>query len=143
MSLSAILRALTQGFSNAADIAATDEAAPTDTAAPAKPRKGKTAAATESAPPAAQQPSTAATAPAPVQPAAPPAAPTLSKEKLNKAVLAVAGISREAAVEVLARFGATNTATLPADQYQAVFDAFEEKKAELDAAAARQPASLV
>jgi hypothetical protein len=140
MSLAAILRALAAGFENAAD-----EAESAESAAPAKGKKGaKAPAATESALPAAQQPPAAATAPAPAQPAAPPAAPTITKDQLNKAVLAVASKSREAAVEILARFGAANTATLATDKYQAVFDAFEEKKAQLDAASVQAgPPSLV
>jgi hypothetical protein len=100
---------------------------------PAKAGKAKADAAPESAPPAAAQPPVA-TAPAP-QPAPSPVAPTLSKEKLNKAVLAVAAVNRDAAVQILAKFGAANTATLPAEKYQAVFDAMEEEKARLDAAA--------
>jgi len=109
-----------------------------ETAAPAK-GKTKAKAATESAQPAAA-PAPAATAPA-AQPAPSPAAPTISKDKLNKAVLAVAGVNREAAVSILAKFGATNTATLDPAKYQAVFDEFEEYKAKLDAASAQ--ASLV
>lgn len=140
MSLAAILRALAQGFENAAVAAETETQ---DTASPAKPgRKAKPAAAApESAPPAATQPPAAASAPAPAQPAPPPAAPTLSKDKLNKAVLAVAGVNRDAAIEILAKFGVANTATLPVEKYQEVYDAFEEKKAQLDAASVQ--ASLV
>lgn len=107
--------------------------------APAKAKAAKPATATESAQPAATQPQ-AAMAPAP-QPAQSPAVSTISKDKLNKAVLAVAGVNREAAVALLAKFGAANTATLPAEKYQAVFDAFEEEKARLDAASVQ--ASLV
>lgn len=138
MSLVAILRALAQGFENAA-VAAESEPA-NESAAPAKPAKRgpKTVAAPESAPPAAAQPPVAASAPAAQQPAPSPAAPTISKGQLNNAVLAVAGKSRDAAVEILTRFGVTNTATLPAEKYQAVFDAFEEKKAQLDAASVQQ-----
>lgn len=107
--------------------------------APAPAKKGKAKAATEPAQPAAT-PAQEASAPA-AQPAQSPAAPTISKEKLNKAVLAVAGVNREAAIAILNKFGVTNTATLPAEKYQAVFDEFEEYKAKLDAAAAQ--ASLV
>lgn len=104
------------------------------------PTKGKKAAALpEPAQPAATQPQ-AASAPAP-QPAQSPAAPTISKDQLNKAVLAVAGVARERAIAILGKYGVTNTATLPAEKYQAVFDDFEEEKAKLDAAAAQ--ASLV
>jgi hypothetical protein len=141
MSLAAVLRALAQGFEAAAQLAAEDESA-----APAKPAKSpakKAAAATESAPPVAAPAAATATAPAAAPAAAAPAAPTISKEKLNAAVLAVAGKSREAAVEILGKFGVANTATLPQEKYQAVFDAFEEKKAQMDAASVQQPASLV
>jgi hypothetical protein len=143
MSLAAVLRALAQGFESAAAVAEADEHPANESAAPAttRGRKPKAAAAPESAQPAAPQPPVAASAPAAPQPAPPPAAPTLSKEKLNKAVLAVAGVNREAAIAILAKHGATNTATLPVEKYQVVFDEFEEKKAQLDAAAAQ--ASLV
>lgn len=115
----------------------TEDSAP---AKPAKVTKAKTvAAATESAPPAAT-PATVATAPA-APPAQSPAVPTISKDKLNKAVLAVAGVNRDAAVTILAKYGVTNTATLPVEKYQEVFDDFEEYKAKLDAASAQ--ASLV
>jgi hypothetical protein len=70
-------------------------------------------------------------------PPAPPAAPQISKDKLNKAVLAVAGVNRDEAIKILAKHGASNTATLPVEKYQAVFDDFEEAKARLDAAAAQ------
>jgi hypothetical protein len=143
MSLAAALRALAQGFEAAAAVAEADEAHTNESSAPAKPgRKPKAAAAApEPAQPAAAQPSTVATAPAPVQSAPPPAAPSISKEKLNKAVLAVAGVNREAAIAILAKFGVANTATLPVEKYQEVYDAFEEKKAQLDAASVQ--ASLV
>lgn len=140
MSLAAVFRALAQGFENAAIAAESDE--PT---APAKPgRKAKpAAAATESTPPAAAQPpATSATAPAAVtQPAPSPTAPTITRDQLNKAVLAVAGVNREAAIAILGKFGVANTATLPVEKYQEVLDAFEEKKAQLDAASVQ--ASLV
>ena len=110
-----------------------------ESAAPAKPGKGKTKAAAESAQPAAT-PAPVATAPA-AQPAQSPAAPTISKETLNKAVTKLAGINRDAAIAILAKFGTRTTATLNPDQYQAVFDAFEEEQARFDAAAAQ--ASLV
>jgi hypothetical protein len=111
-----------------------------DSVAPAKAKGGKKAApATESAQPAAPPPQVAS-APAP-QPAQSPAAPTISKEALNKAVTKLAGINRDAAIAILAKFGTRTTATLPVDQYQEVFDAFEEEQAKFDAAAAQ--ASLV
>ena len=137
--LSAVVRAeLASVHAAIAELKALITAAPkaktTKAAAPAAP-------ATESAPPAAAPAPQAASAPA--APAAPvaPAAPTISKEKLNKAVLAVASVNREAAVSILAKHGAVNTATLPADKYQAVFDDFEEKLAQIQAASAQ--ASLV
>jgi hypothetical protein len=133
MSLEAALRALVREEVAAALAGATVPAAP------AKAKKAKAEAAPESAPPAAAQPP-AATAPAP-QPAPSPAVPTISKDQLNKAVLAVAGTNREKAVSILARFGVTNTATLPVEKYQEMFDAFEEEKARLDAASVQ--ASLV
>jgi hypothetical protein len=140
MSIAAILRALAQGFENAAAVAESDPA--TESAAPAKAKKtAKAAAAPESALPATSQPPAAATAPATAQPAAQPASPTVTKDQVNKAVLYVAGKSRDAAIEILARFGATNTATLPAEKYQAVLDAFEEKRAQLDAASVQQAAN--
>lgn len=135
MTLAAVLRALALGFSNAADIAEADAGeAP---AKPAKPAKAaKAAPAAESAPAAAP-----AAAPVAEAPPAPPAAEPISKVKLNKAVLAVAGVNRDAAIKILAKHGASNTATLPIEKYQAVFDDFEEEKARLDAEAAK--ASLV
>jgi hypothetical protein len=105
-----------------------------------KPAKGKSKAAAE-------QPTTAA---APVEkdptPETAPAAPvvTITKEQLNKVVLAVAAKSREKAEAILAKFGAKNTVTLPTEQWQGVFDAFEEELAKIDAAAVQvQQASLV
>jgi hypothetical protein len=132
MSFESELRALVRE-----EVAAALAAAGTD--ASAKPAKGKAKAAPESAQPAAAPPPVA-TAPAP-QPAPSPAVPTLTKEKLNKAVLAVAGVNRDAAIQLLGKFGVVNTATLPVEKYQEVFDAFEEEKARLDAASVQ--ASLV
>jgi hypothetical protein len=105
---------------------------------PAKPPKGKKAAA--DAAPAANTATPAAT-----QAAAPaPVVPTITKAQLNAAVLKVAAKSRDAAEAILARFGAKNTVTLPPEQWQAVFDAFEEEIAKQDAAAVQvQQASLV
>jgi hypothetical protein len=100
---------------------------------------GKKAAAETSAAPAAG----AAQTPAPALTPA-PAVPTIDKAKLNAAVLKVAAKSRDAAEAILARFGAKNTVTLPAEQWQAVFDAFEEEIAKIDAAAVQvAQASLV
>lgn len=142
MTVAGLLRALAEGFAKAA---AEAESIDNESAASAKPAKGKKAAAAPESVPAAATPaatSTAAMAPAVTQPPAQsPPAPTISKEKLNKAVLAVAGVNREAAVKILAKHNAANTATIPTEKYQAVFDDFEEEKARLDAAAAQ--ASLV
>jgi len=105
---------------------------------PAKAAKGKGKAAADVSAPAA--PATVA-----VEPVAPPAVPTITKEQLNKAVLAVAAKSRDIAEKILAKFGAKNTVTLPAEQWQAVYDAFEEELAKIDAAAVQvaTQASLV
>jgi hypothetical protein len=82
---------------------------------------------------------TAAPAPAPA-----PVVPTITKAQLNAAVLKVAAKSRDTAEAILGRFGHKNTVTLPAEQWQAVFDAFEEEIAKQDAAAVQvQQASLV
>ena len=108
-----------------------------------KPAKTKKAAAsTESALPAAAQPP-AASAPAP-QPAPSPAVPTPPLTQVNKTTQALAQLDREAAVKILTAFGATvlkegktivNTSLLKPEQYQAVIDAMEERKAAIDAAA--------
>ena len=56
----------------------------------------------------------------------------------------MAAKSRDTAEAILSRFGAKNTVTLPPEQWQAVFDAFEEEIAKIDAAAVQvQQASLV
>ena len=101
-------------------------------------KKGKAKAPEQSAAPAASAPA----APAPA--AAEPAAPSITKDQLNKAVLKVAAKSRDVAEAILAKFGAKNTVTLPAEQWQAVYDAFEEEIAKMDAAAVQvAQASLV
>lgn len=101
--------------------------------------KGKISAADAAATPG---PAIAAAA-APVVEAA-PAVPTITKDQLNKAVLKVAAKSRDAAEAILKRFGAVNTVTLPPEQWQAVYDAFEEEIAKQDAAAVQvAQASLV
>jgi hypothetical protein len=98
---------------------------------------GKKAVAESAASPAATPAAAPAPAPAPV-------VPTIDKAKLNAAVLKVAAKSRDAAEAILARFGAKNTVTLPPEQWQAVFDAFEEEIAKIDAAAVQvAQASLV
>jgi hypothetical protein len=76
--------------------------------------------------------------------AVPAPASTITKDQLNKAVLKVAAKSRRVAEDILAKFGAQNTVTLPPEQWQAVYDAFEEELAKQDAAAVQvQQASLV
>ena len=113
----------------------------TESAAPAKPAKGKTKAAPESAPPAAPAAPAAATAPA-AAPAAPqPEVPTPKVESVNKAVLALAGKNRDKALAVLAEFGVSRTPELKPEKYQAVIDRMEEELAKLDAASVQ--ASLV
>lgn len=103
---------------------------------PAKTGKGKKAADTTAAAPA------AAAVPAAQTPA--PAVPSITKEQLNKAVLKVAAKSRDTAEAILGRFGHKNTVTMPPEQWQAVFDAFEEEIAKQDAAAVQvAQASLV
>ena len=73
-----------------------------------------------------------------------PVVPTITKDQLNKAVLKVAAKSRDTAEAILAKFGAKNTVTLPPEQWQAVYDAFEEEIAKQDAAAVQvAQASLV
>jgi hypothetical protein len=128
--IAAALRALADAFEEGEDQAA----------APAKGR-GKKAAA--------EQPvaggTTAGTPPATPAPATPaPVVPSITKDQLNKAVLKVAAKSRDVAEAILAKFGAKNTVTLPAEQWQAVYDAFEEEIAKMDAAAVQvAQASLV
>lgn len=103
---------------------------------------GKKAAAAD---PATTASTTASTAVAPATEPAPVAAvPTITKDALNKAVLKVAAKSRDVAEAILAKFGAKNTVTLPPEQWQAVYDAFEEEIAKQDAAAVQvAQASLV
>jgi hypothetical protein len=97
---------------------------------------GKKAVATE--------PSAPVVAAAPVVETPLPAVPTITKDQLNKAVLKVAAKSRDAAEAILSKFGAKNTVTLPPEQWQAVYDAFEEEIAKQDAAAVQvAQASLV
>jgi hypothetical protein len=132
--IAAALHALADAFLADAELA--------EEAVPGKKRKG-------AAPSAATAAAQAVTAPAPAPAAAaaepPPApAPTITKAQLNAAVLKVAAKSREVAEGILARFGAKNTVTLPAEQWQAVYDAFEEEIAKIDAAAVQvAQASLV
>jgi hypothetical protein len=81
-------------------------------------------------------------APAPAAPATP--APSVTIAQVNKAVLAVAAKNRDGAVAILGRFGLTSTVGLPPEKWQAVYDAFEEEIARIDAAAVQvAQASLV
>ena len=115
------------------------EDASTAVAEPAKKGRGKAAEAQAAAPAAIPQPQLEQQ----VEPVIPPP-PPISKDQLNKAVLKVAAKSRDAAEAILAKFGAKNTVTLPAEQWQAVYDAFEEEIAKMDAAAVQvAQASLV
>lgn len=111
---------------------------------PAKPAKGKGKAAGNE-----QSGNVPVLAPGPtagsvVAAVAAPVVPTITKDQLNKAVLKVAAKSRDVAEAILSKFGAKNTVTLPPEQWQAVYDAFEEEIAKQDAAAVQvQQASLV
>jgi hypothetical protein len=108
---------------------------------PAKPAKGRGKGADRT--PESTPADLPAATPIVTEPATPPA-PSVTKDQLNKAVLKVAAKSRDAAEAILAKFGAKNTVTLPAEQWQAVYDAFEEEMAKMDAAAVQvAQASLV
>lgn len=110
--------------------AAAVDPTPAGTATPAA------AAATPASSPASPAPASAAPAAAP--------APTVTKAQLNTLVLKVAAKSRDAAEAILAKFGHKNTVTLPAELWQAAYDAFEEEVAKIDAAAVQvAQASLV
>ena len=134
--ISAALHALADAF--LADVEAVEEAVTG--------KKGKKAAAATATAAVSQVATTTTAAPAAVatvEPAAPPP-PTITKDQLNKAVLKVAAKSRDVAEAILAKFGAKNTVTLPAEKWQAVYDAFEEEIAKMDAAAVQvAQASLV
>jgi hypothetical protein len=135
--IAAALHALADAF--LADVEAVE------TAVTGKPAKGKAKAAAEPAASAPVAQSTAAAAPAAVaETPAPAPVPSITKDQLNKAVLKVAAKSRDVAEAILAKFGAKNTVTLPVEQWQAVYDAFEEEIAKQDAAAVQvAQASLV
>jgi hypothetical protein len=86
----------------------------------------------------------AATAPAAALSEPTPAAPSVTIEQLNKAVLKVAAKNRDGAVAILGKFGLTNTVGLAPEKFQPLFDAFEEEIAKMDAAAVQvAQASLV
>jgi hypothetical protein len=135
--IAAALHALADAF--LADVDAVEEAVT------GKKGKGKAAAAAAAAPassPVSPAPASAepVAAPAPT----PPPAPSVTIAQVNKAVLAVAAKNRDAAVALLGKFGLTTTVGLPPEKYQAVYDAFEEEIAKLDAAAVQvAQASLV
>jgi hypothetical protein len=113
------------------------EGAEDQPAKPAKGKAGKAAAASTLQPYVAPVADVPATNPV-------PAVPTITKDQLNKAVLKVAAKSRDAAEAILSKFGAKSTVTLPPEQWQAVYDAFEEEIAKQDAAAVQvAQASLV
>jgi hypothetical protein len=50
----------------------------------------------------------------------------LTRQELNSAVTTLAKHSRKKAEEILANFGVMNTAVLPTEKWQAVFDATAE-----------------
>ena len=134
--IAAALHALADAFADAGD-----ESGRTATAEPAKKSRGKAAEAQAAAPTVAVV--AAVQLEQQAEPVIPPP-PPISKDQLNKAVLKVAAKSRDAAEAILAKFGAKNTVTLPAEQWQAVYDAFEEEIAKMDAAAVQvAQASLV
>ena len=112
-----------------------------------KPATGKKKVTAEAAPTASAPvaPTAAAAAPVAVEPAPAPApVPSITKPQLNAVVLKVAAKSRDTAEAILKRFGAVSTVTLPEEKWQAVYDAFEEEIAKIDAAAVQvQQAALV
>lgn len=85
-----------------------------------------------------------AATPAPAPEPAPPALPAVTIKDVNALVLKVAAKNRDGAVALLGKFGLTTTVGLAQDKWQAVYDAFEEEIAKLDAAAVQvAQASLV
>jgi hypothetical protein len=110
-----------------------------------KPTKGK-AKATEATAPAASAPvapAAVAAAPAVVEPTPAPA-PSVTLQDVNKLVLKVAAKNREGALAILGKFGLASTVGLAQEKWQAVYDAFEEEIAKIDAAAVKiSEASLV
>jgi hypothetical protein len=145
--IAAALHALADAFLEGAE---TVEAAVTGGKKGGKKAAAEQPALAAAAPSAANGTAASSQTPAPVAnftlPASPAPAPvpTIDKAKLNAAVLKVAAKSRDTAEAILAKFGAKNTVTLPQEQWQAVFDAFEEEIAKQDAAAVQvQQASLV
>ncbi len=109
-----------------------------------KPAKGKAKAAEPAASaPVAQ--AAAAAVPAVVEPTPAPApAPSVTLQDVNKLVLKVAAKNREGALAILGKFGLASTVGLAQEKWQAVYDAFEEEIAKIDAAAVKiSEASLV
>ena len=108
-----------------------------------KPTKGKAKAATEPAASAPVAPAAVAAAPAVVEPTPAPA-PSVTLQDVNKLVLKVAAKNREGALAILGKFGLASTVGLAQEKWQAVYDAFEEEIAKIDAAAVKiSEASLV
>jgi hypothetical protein len=111
-----------------------------------KPAKGKASKATETAAPAASAPvapAAAAAVPAVVEPTPAPA-PSVTLQDVNKLVLKVAAKNRDGALAILGKFGLASTVGLAQEKWQAVYDAFEEEIAKIDAAAVKiSEASLV
>jgi cell division septation protein DedD len=108
-----------------------------------KPAKGKAKAATEPAASAPAAPAAATAVPAAVEPTPAPA-PSVTLQDVNKLVLKVAAKNREGALAILGKFGLASTVGLAQEKWQAVYDAFEEEIAKIDAAAVKiSEASLV
>src|SRR5271166_3325512 len=130
--IAAALHALADAF--LADVEAVEEAVTGKkgkkaTAASAAPTTAATAPVAAAAPAAASAPAVASSEPTP------PPAPSVTKAQLNALVLKVAAKNRDGAVAILGRFGLASTVNLPEDKWQAVYDAFEEEIAKMDAAA--------
>jgi hypothetical protein len=112
-----------------------------------KPAKGKAPKVTEApVAPAASAPvaqAAADAAPAAAEPTPAPA-PSVTLQDVNKLVLKVAAKNREGALAILGKFGLASTVGLAQEKWQAVYDAFEEEIAKIDAAAVKiSEASLV
>jgi len=132
--IAAALHALADAF--LADVEAVEQAVT------GKPAKGKAKAAAEAAISAPAAPTTAAAAPDGPAPAT--ATPSVTLSDVNKLVLKVAAKNRDGALAILGKFGLSNTVGLAQDKWQAVYDAFEEEIAKMDAAAVQvAQASLV
>jgi hypothetical protein len=115
-----------------------------------KPSKGRAAKVAEPDPATQKAPATAASAPAAadatpaVAEPTPSPAPSVTLPDVNKLVLKVAAKNREGALAILGKFGLANTVGLAQEKWQAVYDAFEEEIARIDAAEVKiSEASLV